>query len=695
MQRPVSTLFPVQRPIPIRPSGSASGWPSAVVAAEHRFRRALLGHQLLVMAITIFRSPRRTEFLDVSVSTSENVAPGSYTLPSDFAKVVKESPVPFDSLQEKWLNQNQTTSRITPGPGTYLGSEVLELVMPSPRVSTSLGASTLRSSVKRFAPTAPGSTVFTTSTIAKNPGPGTYTMESRPDTRSKKPIQPMKPVLEAQDKTIPSIPLTRLLPGQEPDTEAGKAEISTLMVRHTGEKGDTVGPGEYEPEAVKLPYSATPQVLFRPSTKSGRNIFSAGGADPAGLPASEGPGPGTYNVSKEISKVSMDDEPTNTSQFASKTALAHQMKPKYTFPGPGQYDLKGTLESQLRDINERKMILGDRVRFGSVTERVGWWRPVDQPYKDPYNVRYVPGPGYYHLTQSDFSTDPKKSQAEKALPDNAKKKIHGVHHPALISTLRDVEGPMHAFLSTDDRPCNKAVESKTPSPGEYTPETARGVSLVSTLKEKAKVGRKGVFGSCADRFHGSPLAGSLGSAELSGDFNDSAQMSGTAETRAVFQSQTPRFQITLPASSEVSIIRVGNLETPSPGQYEVCKEPIYKSPFRVPKSDHLSFGSGKGRFEAGQDAVFVQEQRRASSIPGPGSYKQFARRRIPGAPNLQDKRRPPHVGCTAAEVGPGSYGSSIETSMLKRTFNVTTGTFLPSREPTTPRASASVSMMTI
>merc|ERR1711920_368580 len=143
------------------------------------------------------------------------------------------------------------------------------------------------------------------------------------------------------------------------------------------------------------------------------------------------PGPGTYDLKEGV--LPPDGTETGTYQFTSRAALAHQTDGSDKLaPGPGQYEYTGELELSAKLARERTALQGDRSRFGGMSERIGWARDLNQPFKDPYHLRNVPGPGHYPDAKSTFPVDPKKKEAEKALPDAMKKKIHGVHHPTII-----------------------------------------------------------------------------------------------------------------------------------------------------------------------------------------------------------------------------------------------------------------------
>lgn len=624
------------------------------------------------MAINTSRSARKTEeFLLSRQQTLDHVAPGTYENTHNEPKAPPgETAVPFCSLSEKVLNQNSSTSHITPGPGAFLGTDVPNGSGKKANGEEFLGhgATALRSGVARLGPTAPGSSIFTASTIAKNPGPGTYKPEGDlAKAIAKDPRGPVKPVLEVLDKTTPSIPMRKLLPGQEPTSEMGQADAANLCMRHTGEAVDMVGPGEYEPRGEHIVARSNPCPTFHLS-KLTRKLWEPSAAIDCDQPPLGQPGPGAYETKAGI--IPPDGSETGTYQFTSRAPMAHQSdgseKPA---PGPGQYDYVGELEQSARSARERTATQGDRSRFGGMSERVGWARSQTQPFKDPYHLRNVPGPGHYPDAASSFPDDPKRKEAEKALPDAMKKKFHGVHHPTIIMALQEAQGPLQAFNSTDDRPCNREPEQRTPAPWHYAKEDARDKSIQADLKEKAKIGRKGVFGTCADRFYGSPLNGKTGLPDP-GDMPEGASGSiSNPEPRSMFQSQSPRMYSSA-GKGEIQCVSVGNHQTPAPGAYSIEKEPSYRSPFRHSRVDHLSFGSCHTRFEANKDVFFGH----APSLlnPGPGEYNDPDRPRVKGAARAKDKRRPPIVGCATDLVGPGSYGESTRTHMLKKTFNVST-----------------------
>ncbi|CAK9118665.1 unnamed protein product [Durusdinium trenchii] len=122
--------------------------------------------------------------------------------------------------------------------------------------------------------------------------------------------------------------------------------------------------------------------------------------------------------------------------------------------------------------------------------------------------------------------------------------------------------------------------------------------MTSDLKERAKVGRRGVFGTCADRFYRSPLNAKEGP-EVDWDGGNAAMGKDptSPEARSSFKSTSPRMR--RERAKEVDVVTLGDISTPvTPAQ---LVEPSYRSPYRIPRSEHLSFGSGQTRFTEKQD----------------------------------------------------------------------------------------------
>merc|ERR1719387_2181789 len=330
----------------------------------------------------------------------------------------------------------------------------------------------------------------------------------------------------------------------------------------------------------------------------------------------------------------------------------HERKKDASAPGPGTY-LGG---------EGIKILPKENNQFGSTVERRGWDRPLNQPFTDPYN-RGVVGPGHYPEPKSSFMTPRKESETDTNMALQ-KPKFYGVHHPSQIMALQEVSGPLHAFCSTDIRACNKKITQNTPAPGQYNNDESLGFSISAVLKERAAVGKKGVFGTTADRFHGSQLAAK--DSIDPGKYDHSDHDKQEDAPRSMFQSSSARFKAA-PGSREVYATALGKKQTPGPADYVNDKTVNYRSPFRHPRTDHLSFSSGKNRFDTKE--IFCGQHYNLN--PGPGDYEAPKRAKsLPGAAKVQSRRLQQPGGGTLKEVGPGSY--DIEGTMLKKTYNVST-----------------------
>lgn len=609
------------------------------------------------MAINVYRSPRAIDF---SVkATGDKVGPGTYSnTHNEVVRACEEKGVPFQSLQEKELCQNKGTSAITPGPGAYIdGSSetTIEGIKKTQMAS-------FKSRSKRMCPTAPGSSTFLPSTIVDNPGPGSYPIGKSWSKSSLKPKEHQAPVLELAH-TVPSIPAQKVLPGAS--TERKDAEMAGIRMKHTGEREDRVGPAEYEiSTAGKVTQKDTLMVNFH-SSNSNRRLFEPSSFIENRMPDRQNPGPGTYEVMARNEVEDALSAGTSVSQaymFASKTPMSHQrvVKPELAVPGPGAY----------KSVEEAKINRGDagmKSQFGSTVDRRGWSRPMNQPFTDPYHLK-VPGPGHYPDPKSSFRTP--RSRNGDPMEVVERKKFHGVHHPAQIMALQEMQGPLHAFHSTDIRACNRKLAQTTPAPGEHNNEDSLGFSITSVLKEKATVGKKGVFGTTAPRFDRSAF-GSKSFSVDAGKYDVADSGKSEEAPRSMFQSQSPRLRNQEGGGdggfADTYAVKIGKRQGPGPADYITDKEVNYRSPFRHPRREHLSFGTGRPRFDAKE--IFHGQQYNLN--PGPGDYNPAKKKEVAGSARSRAPRALAQpLGCTGLDVGPGSYETT--TTLLKKTYNVST-----------------------
>lgn len=350
---------------------------------------------------------------------------------------------------------------------------------------------------------------------------------------------------------------------------------------------------------------------------------------------------------------------------------------------------------------------------------------MEQPFTDADTIAgRVPGPGHYPERTSSLKG---YSKAQRARSSNLGmlQRFHGVHTPQHITSLRDTSGaPTTAFSSTLSRDCLVPQKTKEEAdPCTYDRHLSVGQSVEAKLREQARIGKHGAFGSTkkGSRFAGFALVGrkegpaphDYGHA-TTGDM----QVSGlNADNGGVaFRSKSAR----------ISSVGLGgnDEESPGPGEYEMpsmgssCMEfspPRKKSvtakpwqtpeqkqastgaiffydgfssdsgsasspvsaavkktmaDFRKPRTEHLSFGSGASR------SIQVT---RNSITPGPGNYEpaaaMAATRSSGGAIKSTESRKlePPSKASLRREhhrmnPGPGAY--NLARNLGERTFNI-------------------------
>lgn len=129
------------------------------------------------MSFNVQRSERKTDFW--KDPTPKVVAPGTYD-PKDKTEagtlIGRGSTAPFNTIKEREVHNKVDNN---PGPGFYKANYNTN----ENRVSTANPNNSFVTKVNRFAPTAPGSTVFKTSTSFFNPGPGSYFQKIQWDKR--------------------------------------------------------------------------------------------------------------------------------------------------------------------------------------------------------------------------------------------------------------------------------------------------------------------------------------------------------------------------------------------------------------------------------------------------------------------------------------------------------------------------------
>mmetsp|Transcript_23375 Transcript_23375/g.72225 ORF Transcript_23375/g.72225 Transcript_23375/m.72225 type:complete len:395 (+) Transcript_23375:39-1223(+) len=361
----------------------------------------------------------------------------------------------FASSDGRHINEMPTT---TPGPGSYLK-------VPSTKRMPALN-NCFRTTTARLAPSTPGSTAFSQSTIAGNPGPGHYYHESwAPWTRSpasSKFMSAAARVIKATGENSvalrfnpPTIPRKEQSNGYE-RSSLGPKPIPAPKEVFTGIGRDTVGPAFYSlPGAIGISGGTS----FSKSSNQ-RQVFSSPNT----------PGPGNYYPCSNLQSSHC------LSSFKSKTPMAFEisaMSKQTNVLGPGAF-LSPTFER----LNDWPSVLQC---FGATTERRGWYRPKYLPFLEPSSTT-VPGPGSYGDPKSSFCTRLQRRLGDHPIP----------------------------FSSTDLRPClrpsaqatDASVYKLEPGPGDYSLES---MSIANVIKKRT-YGHNAMFGSCTTRFDPNTLA---------------------------------------------------------------------------------------------------------------------------------------------------------------------------------------------
>ena len=78
-------------------------------------------------------------------------------------------------------------------------------------------------------------------------------------------------------------------------------------------------------------------------------------------------------------------------------------------------------------------------------------------------------------------------------------------NPSVVMNLKEMDGvPLSAFSTTDIRPCCRTIEKQEPGQGRVSELGDLGENYAENIARKsekaARVGKKGVFGSCQNRF---------------------------------------------------------------------------------------------------------------------------------------------------------------------------------------------------
>mmetsp|Transcript_6086 Transcript_6086/g.13493 ORF Transcript_6086/g.13493 Transcript_6086/m.13493 type:complete len:647 (-) Transcript_6086:11-1951(-) len=591
------------------------------------------------------RSPRVLAHLKEAKSTPESVGPLEYSrhdLVSSRGSVglskkdVKASSTgSLVAFQSRVANDKyaQISSMRTPGPGTYGRADSSEGQLRGGSRSLSIKSSMTRSTASAFrsqrdssdgkptAAFAPGSKGAVSSGPA-TPGPGQYD----PSLVSAKGAEPRGSGSVHNSTRLSKIGVVNSSPASIPSP---RLEAKELM-RYSGTQSDSLGPGDYE---IKDGSSKirNREVDFHQYT-SERVVYSL----------SNNPGPGRYNIRTRLTK-------GTTSPFASGAERPVNKEDDDTgTPGPGTYKVVERNSITTDDNRDGEVLPHASLR--STTERTGWYRPaLENPYKDAYWIHNVPGPGFYNTERHRSSFPPKVMRRVRSQADALNNlTFHGVHHPQQVMLLKGNGAmPLCGFGSMSERDVLKQEDEQDATPAAYSTEA---MSIAASVRERSKVGKKGAFGSLAPRVGpAEPLPLGTGDDVGPGHYGVPQPVKGKLITGSAFASKVERFK--------------DPIESPF-GKYDVDHVPNYRNKLRRIRSEHLSFGSSKDRWDPKE--VFIGQAFHLS--PGPGEYmpKVDAGKALSIMTtedrNLEPKKEKDVTG------GPGPH--LTHGSLIKKTYNM-------------------------
>eukprot|EP00929_Paragymnodinium_shiwhaense_P110373 TRINITY_DN7732_c0_g1_i1.p1 TRINITY_DN7732_c0_g1~~TRINITY_DN7732_c0_g1_i1.p1 ORF type:complete len:769 (-),score=146.49 TRINITY_DN7732_c0_g1_i1:176-2482(-) len=490
---------------------------------------------------------------------------------------------------------------------------------------------------------------FVASTTKDNPAPGTYKpkVDHRciPDTfhgDSKAEHEKMAVPLLGSSQSAPTIPQQR---------DASK-------FRYTGRKTDTLAPCDYEQDGIANPCTVVRKGVRSTdfaASESERRLLPPPTSIDYTLPSPDNPDPGEYKVRSKLTRG------TEAGFRSTMPRIAYARDEG--LPGPGHYPTKGMAgtwppPAEGPEPDPPKMGSG----MASTTSRSppSWWRPDGRgpPLITPDYLK-MPGPGAFHDPKA-FGKSARKlrHRCRSSGDEVVGRMFHAVHEPNLISNLRRSNGAqVCGFNSTSVRDAAKPIK-KDPNcgPGDYDLDAAMGQSIMAKVRSREGVGKKGAFGSCADRYEGSafkvkndnPAPGSYSLDQQ----QSSTPIQGVATQKGMstFRSQEEQRPVQK---------KTGNVHT-GPGQYEQIAFPgkiNYRSKVNPGKTEHVAFGMSHDRWDPNAYNTIG---------PDPGNYTLPSSLGSKGlAISTDSKTAKTRVD---NDVGPGTY--EVRKSLLKGTFNV-------------------------
>ena len=523
-------------------------------------------------------------------------------------------------------------------------------------------SNSFRSKSSRFAPTAPGSSVYRPSTILENPGPGNYNVASFADKRvtrinsqkSMKALPKPRPqsvtaVFTNRQRSAPSVPRPSQSFGYEEDGRGKLVLQDGPSVIYSGTKNDRIAPNHYFENNVGG--AAKVGTIGFGLSKTRRKVFEAVG--------NEKVGPGRYTPQvRQRSEVTPNQE--GSSAFLSKTPMAHQkgMKTgnkdgggkgeKGRTAGPGSYNV-----NSLYWKNATKGGIGN---FNTMEKRGSLGRSLNAPYTDSKN--YNPGPGTYGEKRTSFTYKPRKKLTTETI----------------------------GFDSSDPRPCLKKqdpADQMVANVGAQKFEEGEMPNTISSrLNSKMNIGAVGSFGATDTRFRGGPFDATKAAqmpgpgaydtrtkladgVNKNGDVDNDEKMSelqilSASKSTSAFRSNTVRFGTNGKGSS-------GLEQGPDAGAYyspaKWIKEPLGGRSLRA---SQLSFASTNGRFGNKHEQAMIWGTP-IGRRPGPGQYRTDRKISVSNVRRVQQHRRNPRVRPQLTQ----SYSSGNRRRVNKSKTNMT------------------------
>lgn len=516
----------------------------------------------------------------------------------------------FQGLSARAGMHTWKSKTVTPGPGTYPvrlepDSAPIDRQSGPERISVSA----FRSRGPRIGPwQCPGASAFMKSSVLENPGPGSYALARAMDVKEEKAspdAHKSAPILGVSESS-PAIPQAR----------------DPAKLRYTGREKDSLAPCDYDPEVAGTKHTA-PSSNFHTS-KSERNL-------PLNPEMVKNPAPCSYNVRSRLTK-------GVSSSFKSNVAQTVTLANTNQVPGPGQY----LAEGEHREVSPsgKEKPIREFPGLKSSTDRMAAFRMLEQPFTDPDFVHVPPGPGHYPvLGMGSFG----KNRRCRSSSDVLGTTFHAVHAPHQMKALLSSDGSqLCGFKSSEVRSKDRKMEGL--GPGSYKNDEAMGQCFASTLKEKKKVGKKGAFGSTADRFFRSAMSPASVGVPSPGTYSLPAK-TGVPSVSG-FRATGERSSMVLDTGA------------PGPGTYEAFDAVDYKSKYKKPRAEHLSFGAGHDRHSFADGMV-------KNTAPPPGTYDPGrVQHRITGAASSSGQRS---LFGEDDSLGPGMY--EVSKSLIRDTHN--------------------------